>query len=489
MGIITWLVLFSFGASGVLAAWIGVREYASQSVLFWIYTVGAAVVLAVTIMLENKHKIVGRIAPQKGESLYKKIPFDVAILLLGFTVILTLLTSQYRGFFYYGSFTRGLMNHLFNVIIVFGLCLMQGIYFYRRFTDFASLEADWKNALVIRFLRTIRDFFANIKVVTKVFVGLTAFFLFGLVTGLTGVESGLLTIMLIGFFLVIVPLFIIIIKKVGQFNKILIHANAIANGHLKPDLEVKGKSELAKLASSINKMKNGVKASQNEQAKSERLKTELITNVSHDLRTPLTNIMNYAEHLKDPNLTEEERLSYIDVIDQKSKRLKVLIDDLFEASKMASGNVELIRNRVDITQLLEQALAEFDKDIEKSSIAFRINHPEKPIFAVVDGQKMWRVFDNLIGNILKYSVPNTRAYIDVKEKDSQVIITFKNISNYELSENIDELFERFKRGDESRHTEGSGLGLAISKSIIDLHEGTLDIYVDGDLFKVTIKIG
>ena len=244
-----------------------------------------------------------------------------------------------------------------------------------------------------------------------------------------------------------------------------------------------------RLARNINTLKYGVKTSKKVAVKSERLKTELITNVSHDLRTPLTSIITYTELLKTPDLPNEDREAYIQIIDRKSKRLKVLIDDLFEVSKMASGNMELVKERADLVQLLQQSLAEHDEAIQKSGLQFRIANLEKPIVAVVDGQKLWRVFDNLIGNILKYALENTRVYISMSDSPEQVVISFKNVTKYELSENIDELFERFKRGDTSRHTEGSGLGLAIAKSIVDLHDGHLDIEVDGDLFKVTIYLG
>lgn len=240
------------------------------------------------------------------------------------------------------------------------------------------------------------------------------------------------------------------------------------------------------MAGHLNVLKQGVKTSQTEQAKSERLKTELITNVSHDLRTPLTSIITYTELLKTPELTVEEKNSYIEIIDRKSKRLKVLIDDLFEASKMASGNVELNKDKVDLVQLLQQALAEYNDLIQESTLQFRVSIPETPVYAHVDGQKVWRVFDNLIGNIIKYALESTRVYITLKPDANRVILTFKNITKYELGESVDELFERFKRGDTSRQTEGSGLGLAIAKSIIDLHDGILDLEVDGDLFKVTI---
>ena len=290
------------------------------------------------------------------------------------------------------------------------------------------------------------------------------------------------------FMVITLPALLIVMKRIGHFNRVVQNTEDLVNGKAVPDLAFKGRSGIARLAKNINVLKHGVKVSQEKQAKSERLKTELITNVSHDLRTPLTSIITYAELLKSPDITEDERKTYIEVIDRKSKRLKVLIDDLFEASKMASGAVELIKEKVDLVQLLQQTLAENDERITESKLTFRVYTLEQPIYAIVDGQKLWRVFDNLIGNILKYSLENTRGYIAIMKENGKAVITFKNITKYELSENIDELFERFKRGDTSRHTEGSGLGLAIAKSIVDLHGGSMDIDVDGDLFKVTVRL-
>ena len=192
--------------------------------------------------------------------------------------------------------------------------------------------------------------------------------------------------------------------------------------------------------------------------------------------------------MKQENISNEDRLAYTEIIDRKSKRLKVLIDDLFEVSKMASGSIELAKERIDLVQLVQQSLAEYDDLISDANLQFRFTVTEESIYAFVDGKKLWRVFDNVIGNILKYSLENSRVYITAGTSDNHAIITFKNVSKYEISENIDELFERFTRGDSSRHTEGSGLGLAIAKSIVDLLEGNLDIKIDGDLFKVSIAL-
>ncbi|WP_141769962.1 sensor histidine kinase [Bacillus massilinigeriensis] len=342
-------------------------------------------------------------------------------------------------------------------------------------------------SLTVKTLNGLKDVFLDRS------IGFQMFFLLGLVFFMGGVLAVTIlhqeiVLLLFGTMLIAVPAAIILLKRTSYFNRIVASAADIAAGRPGPDLPVKGKSAFARLAESINKIKSGVEISQNEQAKSERLKTELITNVSHDLRTPLTSIITYTELLKNDQVSESERVDYMEIIDRKSKRLKVLIDDLFEASKMASGNVDLERQKVDIVQLLQQALAEHDEKIAASPLTFRVNAPETPVFAAVDGQKLWRVFDNLIGNILKYSLDNTRVFVSLSKEGNDAVLAFKNTTKYELSENVDELFERFKRGDESRHTEGSGLGLAIAKSIVDLHGGSMEISVDGDLFKVLITL-
>nr|WP_242834289.1 sensor histidine kinase [Clostridium pasteurianum] len=236
----------------------------------------------------------------------------------------------------------------------------------------------------------------------------------------------------------------------------------------------------------------GFKKAVENQVKSERLKSELITNVSHDMKTTLTSIINYVDLLKCEDITREELMNYISILDKKSQRLKVLIEDLFEASKLSSGNIEVNMEKIDVTSLLKQALGEANHKIEESNLIFKINIPKEKMYSNLDGKRTWRVFDNLINNALKYSQPNTRVYIDLVGEDEKIIFTIKNISAYELDFNAEEIFERFKRGDSSRSTEGSGLGLAIAKSIVELEQGSIDINIDGDLFKVTViskKVG
>lgn len=284
------------------------------------------------------------------------------------------------------------------------------------------------------------------------------------------------------------PVLYIFVRRSAYLNRIITATEAMANGKLHESIPIEGKSPLALHAASLNNLREGVRSSMSEQAKSERLKTELITNVSHDLRTPLTSIITYTDLLKGENVSVEERAKYVDIIDLKSQRLKTLIEDLFEVSKMASGNLELNKQRVDLTQLLQQALAEHEEEIAASGLDFRTTLPKTALTAFVDGQRWWRVLDNLILNAIKYTMPGTRVYITLRKVEGTVEFVVKNVTKYELGENVDELFERFKRADTSRHTEGSGLGLAIAQSIVDMHGGNMKVELDGDLFKVTVEI-
>lgn len=241
------------------------------------------------------------------------------------------------------------------------------------------------------------------------------------------------------------------------------------------------------LKDELTKVQYGFRKAVEEEMKSQRMKTDLITNVSHDLKTPLTAIITYVNLLKDENISEDDRKLYIETLDNKSQRLKRLIDDLFEISKASSNNITLDPVDVDLIDLIKQVLLEIDDKIKESGIDFRFNPPMEKLILKLDSEKTYRIFENLIINIIKYGMPNTRAYIDIMKEGDTVRIVLKNVSASELNFSVDEISERFVRGDQSRNTDGSGLGLAIAKSFVQLQKGQFRVETDGDLFKVIIE--
>ncbi|EQE84701.1 his Kinase A domain protein [Clostridioides difficile CD69] len=274
--------------------------------------------------------------------------------------------------------------------------------------------------------------------------------------------------------------------KFNYINNISKNIKNIENGNLKYKLEVIGDDEISTLAKSINNITGGLETAVDANIKNERMKADLITNVSHDLKTPLTSILSYVDMLKNNDFDRETINDYINILDKKSQRLKLLINDIFEASKLSSGDVKFNITKTDIRELLIQSIVEFEDKIQNSSLDFIIETPEYAVFTMIDGKKTWRVFENLICNILKYSMPNTRVYIDMFIKEENIILTFKNISNDKLNLNPEELIERFRRGDISRKTDGSDLGLSIAQNIIELENAHMKIIIDADLFKVML---
>ena len=271
-----------------------------------------------------------------------------------------------------------------------------------------------------------------------------------------------------------------------KYKLLLRSTNQLAEGNLDTPL-VGDMGIFNPIQAELIKIQNGFKKAVDEEVKSERMKTELITNVSHDLKTPLTAIITYTDLLKHET-DEDKRKEYIEVLDRKSLRLKVLIEDLFEISKAASKNVVMNYMDVDIVGLLKQVGLEYDNKIKECSLDFRWKLPDHKIVLWLDSQKTYRIFENMIVNITKYAMPHTRVYIEMKETDRDVSISMKNISASELDFNTEEITDRFVRGDSSRNTEGSGLGLAIAKSFTELQHGTLKISTEADLFKAEITL-
>lgn len=246
-------------------------------------------------------------------------------------------------------------------------------------------------------------------------------------------------------------------------------------------------SELEELGENINHLKQGMEKAINESIKAERLKTDLITNVSHDLKTPLTSIINYTDLLKKEKIENENAKKYIDILEKKSKKLKILTEDLIEVSKISSGNETVALEKIDFKELVLQANGEFAEKFEEKNLEVISNLPKEAVIVDLDGKKIWRVLENLYQNVYKYSLENTRVYVDLIVND-HIVFTIKNISKEKLNIPPDELMERFIRGDSSRHTGGNGLGLSIAKDLSKLNGGTLSIQIDGDLFAAKIKL-
>lgn len=275
----------------------------------------------------------------------------------------------------------------------------------------------------------------------------------------------------------------------GDFISICEGAEQIRDGKLSHQIKIKNKGgELEKLAENINEISQGLENAVSSELRSERLKSELISNVSHDLKTPLTSIVTYVDLLKQEEINNEVAKDYIEVIDRKAKRLTVLTNDLFEAAKASSGDMPVNIEILDLNALVRQALGEFNEKLENAKLNIRLTLPEQPSYVKADGRLSWRVIDNLLNNVVKYAQKGSRVYIEVKDLGNTFEFIIKNISECELNIPSDELMERFKRGDESRNSEGSGLGLNIANSLIDLQKGSFRIAIDGDLFKAEFEL-
>jgi signal transduction histidine kinase len=354
-----------------------------------------------------------------------------------------------------------------------------------------QLAREWSTSITASFWQTVKDTLEQRGLRFKLLVFMVIIGIMGflpvVVVASEGEEFFIVFITFVWYIMFLLVVLPYMMRKIKQLRAIIKGVEQMSQGNFDVTLPAKGKGQLSRMAANMNNLKYGLQLSLEKQRVSDRLKTELITNVSHDLKTPLTSIINYVDLLKKEGLSAEQSTHYLEVLDRKTQRLKVLIEDLFEASKMASGATDLIWERVDVAALLTQALAEFSDKIEGSTLTFRVNVQSPHMYAMLDGKKTWRVFENLISNALKYALSGTRVYVTLTETMDRVTFVIQNISLHELNFGVDELFERFKRGDQSRLTEGSGLGLAIAKSIVELQGGTLTIDIDGDQFKVTAE--
>lgn len=277
------------------------------------------------------------------------------------------------------------------------------------------------------------------------------------------------------------------LQKVKEYDRVKTGVKTVRDGDLSYKIDIPGDGEFARLAADINSITDGLGKAVENEIRSERLKSELISNVSHDIRTPLTSIITYVDLLKkerDPQSIAE----YVEVLEQKAQRLKILTDDLFEAAKASSGNIPVNLERIDLSSLLTQGLGEIDDQIIEQNLEFKFNHSEDKVFVRADGKLLWRAIENLLLNVLKYAQPGSRVYIDIMDEGPDVLLTIKNISAHELNISAGELMERFTRGDAARTSQGSGLGLSIAQSLVELQKGSFSVEIDGDLFKAAIHL-
>ena len=262
----------------------------------------------------------------------------------------------------------------------------------------------------------------------------------------------------------------------------------IASGNLEYRIELKGlRGTELNIAENVNDIGSGLNRAIDEAMRNERLKTDLITNVSHDIKTPLTSIINYVDILKRSDIADEKILGYLDILEVKAQRLKTLTEDVVEASKVSSGNITLEYMDIDFREMVQQTEGEMAEKFAARNLSVVLNLPEEAAVIHVDGRRMWRVLENIFGNAAKYAMEGSRVYVDLVQTGEEVQLTIKNVSEQPLNISADELTERFIRGDVSRSTEGSGLGLSIAQNLTKLQGGKFELYLDGDLFKVLIR--
>lgn len=372
-----------------------------------------------------------------------------------------------------------IIAYLFHVIFMSGyLSLVRRI----------KARALWKNSIFYMICYSLLVVFRNRKITTKVFLE------YGLLCSISFILAGIgfsnqngYAILLLLIILIIVGIYLL--KDTIHRKRIMEGINQISDGDLDfkiQENDLRGDNKAFAIA--INNIGDGLKNAVDASMKNERLKTDLITNVSHDIKTPLTSIINYVDLLKREKIPDEKISNYINILDSKSQRLKHLTEDLVEASKISSGNVTLMLERINFVELINQTSGEFSEKFQEKDLILIQNIPDNAVVINGDGRRIWRVIENLYNNVAKYAMANTRVYADIViTKENKVRFSIKNISEQPLNIQADELTERFIRGDVSRSTEGSGLGLSIAKNLTELQQGIFEVYLDGDLFKVTIE--
>ena len=333
-------------------------------------------------------------------------------------------------------------------------------------------------------VRTIHDFVHFLPFTWKIVLGFGAYVIVTFFLVMEGVYNGAFMFM---YLCLQLTLALFLAWWAYGYYRLRQGTKTIAGGDLEYQIDTRRMPyDLRLQAEDLNNISAGLSAAVDEKMKSERFKAELITNVSHDLKTPLTSIINYVNLLKSTDQTDPKAAEYIEVLDRKSLRLKKLTEDLVEASKASTGVLSVVREKIGMSQLIDQALGEWEEKLNDRKLALVTNLPEGETWVYADGRHLWRVIDNLLSNCSKYAMEGTRVYLDLERGKGQVALSVKNVSREPLNVPAERLMERFVRGEESRSTEGSGLGLSIARSLTELQGGSFDLAVDGDLFKAIV---
>ena len=466
-----------------------------------------SVIGAVIITIASSGYLISAVGHKKGvegialtgfDHIYSEIAAIILILLGGIVCVpLFVILDSYR------------ITEVYVIIIIALTFIVEYIIF---FIGMASLtrrikaKTLWKDSICGRFIGSIRkkikkliknlsvvfrEFFLQRNVTTKVVIvyGAWVLSLFMILFIMLVPRSSFLAfaglLLLIGGNLAVLYF---LVKMVNDYQKIISGTERIAGGEINYKIsDKKLNGENKRLVEAINNITSGLAQAIESSIKNERMKTDLITNVSHDIKTPLTSIINYVDLLKRENIEDEKIKSYLEVLDNKSQRLKTLTEDLVEASKLSSGNMEFIMEKINLVELVTQVNGEFIEKFTDRNLTIIPNLPGEPLIIKADGRRVWRVLENLYNNASKYSMDGTRVYIDLVVKEKRAFFSIKNISEIQLNIKAEELTERFIRGESSRTTEGSGLGLSIASSLTELMDGSFEIYLDGDLFRVTVS--
>lgn len=452
----------------------------------------SVIIISTILLLIICAYIIVSIGHKEGvEGIYTNSLDKIAYEIVAF-VSICLLTAEIYGLGLFLAIINNMTTRMmFDTGITGSICMGVVIYITLAITGVTTIRrikahTFWKNTITYKIIEfVLNGLFTDLSRTAKLVLQYGGFI----------VVSGIIVLIVRDapiFILLLLAFWYYVFKKILNYNleidKIREQIKNMYNGNNVEKLnEETFTKELKQVAIELNDISGGLTNAIDEAMKSERLKTELITNVSHDIKTPLTSIINYVDLMKQEKIENEKVKEYLQVLDNKSQRLKKLTEDLVEASKASSGNIKLTMEKLNVKELVKQVSGEFEDKFEKRGLEIIEDLPEEDVFIEADSRYMFRVMENMYVNISKYALENSRVYIDIEKKDDTARISLKNISQDQLNISVDELMQRFVRGDSSRTTEGSGLGISIAKSLTELQKGKFNIYLDGDLFKVVIE--